>query len=235
MIIVYRKSDLACVGSVPEGMTIDQEIELNVIPNFGGLKSEYGIFETEKILFHLELIGNVITIVEDVPVPIVPKLSEIEILRSDISQQNVELISQITNLQKQLNILPPITDPISLQDYQINKIYELTLACNRHILNGFYSSCRGIEEFYSCSQLDQNNIKGYIALLGVKPDLDNIIWKSASETLCTPFTAGQMIQLGSDMMHHVQDNIYKFELLRNQVMECISIEYVGAITWENII
>jgi len=159
----------------------------------------------------------------------------IEQLQSQISQQNAELISQITNLQKQLNILPPITEPISLQDYQINKIYELTLACNQHILNGFYSSCRGIEEFYSCSQLDQDNIKGYIALLGVKPDLDNIIWKSASETLCTPFTAGQMIILGSDMMHHVQDNIYKFELLRNQVMECISIESVGAITWESII
>ena len=42
-----------------------------------------------------------------------------------------------------------------------------------------------------------------------------------------------MIILGSDMMHHVQDNIYKFELLRNQVMECMSIECVGAIIWES--
>ena len=155
-----------------------------------------------------------------------PEPSEIEQIRLDIRQSNEEL----TIIKQTFNLIPPILNPITLQDYQQNKIYELSVSCNQHILNGFYSSCRGIEEFYSCSQLDQENIKGYIAMLGVNPNI-SIIWKSANETLCTPFTSEQMIQLGGDMMVHVQENIYKFELLRNQVMECVTIEEVGVITW----
>ncbi len=48
MIVVYRKSDLACVGTVTNGMTFEQEIETNVIPNFGGVAEDYD-FTTEEI------------------------------------------------------------------------------------------------------------------------------------------------------------------------------------------
>lgn len=156
------------------------------------------------------------------------KPSEIELLQQD----NNELKNQLTDLKKQLNILPPISNPVTLEDYKINKIYELSVNCNQHILNGFYSDCRGETAFYSFSELDQTNIMGYISMLNSDPTIP-IIWKSAMETLCTPFTKEQMIQLAKDGLIHKQENIYKFELLRNQVIDLTTdtIEKVEEIVW----
>ena len=72
--IIYRKSDLLCVGVVPSGMTIEQEIELNVIPNFGGSNEDYATIETTETNFHLERVGDIVTIVKNVvaPPPIAP-------------------------------------------------------------------------------------------------------------------------------------------------------------------
>lgn len=63
--IIYRKNDLQCVGTVPENMGVSQEIELNVIPNFGGAEEDYEVFETDKDNFHLKKIDGVITPVEN--------------------------------------------------------------------------------------------------------------------------------------------------------------------------
>jgi len=214
--------------------------------NFGNYENVFVVDDTsdlgQRILenspyfdFVLDSIGNlidIVPIVKPLETPLPP--SEIEMLRLEQTQQNEDLISQITDLQKQLNILPPITNPISLQDYQQNKIYELKINCNQHILSGFYSSYRGENSFYSFSELDQTNIMGYISMLNSDPTIP-IIWKSADETLCTPFTVEQMIKLAKDGLIHKQENIYKFELLRNKVMDTNSIEGVELITWENII
>jgi len=70
--IIYRKSDLLCVGVVPSGMTIEQEIELNVIPNFGGSSEDYATIETTETNFHLERIGDIVTIVKNVVTPAPP-------------------------------------------------------------------------------------------------------------------------------------------------------------------
>lgn len=65
MIIIYKKSNLSCVGTVIANMTIDQEVELNVIPNFGGTADDYDVIETSMSNFHLELIADVVTPVEN--------------------------------------------------------------------------------------------------------------------------------------------------------------------------
>lgn len=67
--IIYRKLDLQCVGSVAENMTIEQEIQLNVITNFGGNIEDYEVIETDKNNFHLELIDGVVTIIENIIPP----------------------------------------------------------------------------------------------------------------------------------------------------------------------
>jgi len=41
MQIVKRKIDLQCVGTVASNITAEQEILLNVIPNFGGTVNSY--------------------------------------------------------------------------------------------------------------------------------------------------------------------------------------------------
>lgn len=43
--IIKRKSDGAFVGTVVSGMTPQQEIEINVIPNFGGAQEDYEAVE----------------------------------------------------------------------------------------------------------------------------------------------------------------------------------------------
>jgi len=45
MLIVKCISDGKCVGTVTDGMTAEQEIELNVIPNFGGAVEDYEVVE----------------------------------------------------------------------------------------------------------------------------------------------------------------------------------------------
>lgn len=95
MIVIYRKSDLTCVGTVTEGMTIEQEIGLNVIPNFGGVAGDYETIETEETNFHLELISDVLTIVKNQPLPLdtQPK-SELEILQEKYDTLQVNLADQ---------------------------------------------------------------------------------------------------------------------------------------------
>ena len=159
--------------------------------------------------------------------------SEIEILRQEQMESNTKIATELTSVKKTLSILPPVTNPTTLQDYQQNKIYQLKTECNQTIIDGFYSDCRGVTELYSCSQLDQDNIRGYIAMLGVNPNI-NIMWKSANENICTPFTSEQIIELGGDMINHIQEYIYQFELLRNKVLECGDIGSVGEIKWESI-
>lgn len=198
--------DMNIFGYIP---TTEQE--------FNGDPTEY-IVDVENIKVVRRNIDEIIAEIENKN-PMIKKVNDLQVENNQFKQL--------------LNLVPPILNPTTLEDYKKNKVFELSLSCNEHILNGFYSDCRGIEEFYSCSQLDQQNVNGYIAMLGANPELNNILWKSANETLCTPFTSEQMIKLGSDMMNHVQENIYRFELLRNQVMDLItdSIDKVVEIVW----
>jgi len=206
--------------------------------NFGNYENVFVVDDSselgQKILinqpyfdFVLDNDGNLIDIIPIERPPQQPQpLSEIETLRLEQVQTKSELIT----IKQTFNLIPPIENTITLEDYQKNKIYELNTLCNQTILNGFYSTCRGTEEFYSFSDLDQTNIMGYISMLNSDPTIQ-IIWKSANETLCTLYTREQMIQLAKDGLIHKQQHIYRFEVLRNQVMECVSIEEISEIVW----
>jgi len=93
MIVVYRKLDLLCVGTVIKEMTFEQEIELNVIPNFGGTVGDYNYIETEETLFHLELIDGIVSTISDIPIPEIIQPTPIEQLQSQITKSNADLIS----------------------------------------------------------------------------------------------------------------------------------------------
>lgn len=100
--IVYRKSDLTMVGTVCPNMTIDQEIDLNVIPNFSGTFEDYDVIETGKTNFHLENINGVVTVVKNpdpTPVPLPPTNEEV------LSQTVANLTLQNADLQNQLQTL----------------------------------------------------------------------------------------------------------------------------------
>ena len=181
--------------------------------------------------FVLDSNNNLIDVVpiEKPPEPIKP-LSEIETLRLEQVQTKSELIT----IKQTFNLIPPIENTITLEDYQQNKIYELNVACEQEILAGFYSSCRGTQEFFTNSRDDQNRVISQATLATLNPSYAPE-WKSASETICTPFTMEQIVQLATEGATFMTERIKMFETLRNQVVACETIECVGEIVWENYV
>ncbi len=66
MIRIYRKDDLEIVGSCVSGMSAEDEIRLNVIPNFGGAITDYEAIWTDKQSFHLEIKDGNVVVIEDI-------------------------------------------------------------------------------------------------------------------------------------------------------------------------
>lgn len=95
--VIYRKSDLVCVGTLCSNMTIEQEIELNVIPNFGGNKEDYDSIEVNKINFYLskDKNGNVIALDN----LILPSIAE------PIDKEKVAMAEAIIDLEARLSAL----------------------------------------------------------------------------------------------------------------------------------
>lgn len=78
--IIYHKSDLQCVGTVALNMGVEQEIALNVIPNFGGATEDYATIETDLRYFRLETINGEVVAVEDTHAPVTPEPTEADYL-----------------------------------------------------------------------------------------------------------------------------------------------------------
>ena len=90
--IIYRKSDLVCVGTVAPNMTIEQEITLNVLPNFSGTVKDYAVIETSFQNFHLESVNGVVVAVEnDLPVATEPVDEEKVWMAEALIQQDAEI------------------------------------------------------------------------------------------------------------------------------------------------
>lgn len=78
MKIIYRLTDLKNVGTVAPNMTTEQEVELNVIPNFGGEADDYDVIETDLKYFELVRESGVVKVIEKIPEVIIPEPTEIE-------------------------------------------------------------------------------------------------------------------------------------------------------------
>ncbi|WP_207668617.1 hypothetical protein [Dehalobacter sp. 12DCB1] len=145
----------------------------------------------------------------------------------------VEYISpeqELIKIKKKLGEIPPITSPSTLLDYQTNKIFELSKACEEEILTGFYSTARGTSEWYTNSRDDQSNIIAQATLATLNPAIIPQ-WKSANESICTDFTLAQMTQLATDGAIFKTERIKTFETLKVAVLACTTIEEVEAISW----
>jgi len=70
---IVRKSDSKFCGTVPSNMTTEQEIILNVLPNFGGIIDDYEVQDIEPPILP----------------PVIPLKTEIELLQEQtLSIQN---------------------------------------------------------------------------------------------------------------------------------------------------
>ena len=136
----------------------------------------------------------------------------------------------IVNLQQLLNILPPVANPITLQDYQRNKIYELNTACNQTILDGFSSSCTGTEHEYKFDMEYQGNITQQGVMLTLDPTIAVVPWPTKDAGVI-PHSREQFIQLCKDAQDWKGTNIYRYFGMKAQVEACTEIADVGTFVW----
>jgi hypothetical protein len=152
----------------------------------------------------------------------------------------VNLEYENMSLKQQLGLLPPLMEPITLDDYKANKKYELSKACEAEILAGFYSAARGTREWFTNSERDQAYIKNQYDLARDFPGVYIPQWKSAAETVCTDFTFEQIRQLVLDGAAFLVERRHTYDVSSDQIdaitdsagMQA-AIEAVQAISWTN--
>lgn len=100
MKIIYKKSDLMCVGTVLDGLTVEKMIKLNVIPNFGGQISDYDSIQTDKDNIHLENINGVVAVVESHTTTPTPQPTQQETINAKLLKDNADMQIQLQSQQK---------------------------------------------------------------------------------------------------------------------------------------
>ena len=118
----------------------------------------------------------------------------------------------------------------TLQEYQQNKIIELNTLCNQTILNGFSSTCTGIEHQYKFDMEYQGNITQQGVMLTMDPTIETVMWPTSDAGVLS-HTREQFIQLCKDAQAWKATNIYRYFELKAQVEACTVIADVEAFVW----
>ncbi|AFM02390.1 hypothetical protein Desde_4129 [Desulfitobacterium dehalogenans ATCC 51507] len=139
-------------------------------------------------------------------------------------------LEELELLKKQLNLISPYQNPLSLEEHKANKAYEISKECEDEILSGFYSDARGEIEWYTNSRDDQNNLIGQATLATLNPSFIPQ-WKSATEYICTDFTMEQIIKLSTDGAVFKTERIKAFDMLKAQILSATTVEEVEVIEW----
>ncbi|WP_313798797.1 hypothetical protein [Cytobacillus sp.] len=103
MIVIFNKTNLQIVGTPANNETVEQAIEKDVIPNFGGKANEYDFIEVHYEYFKLEVMEGTVIAVEIEPPPLPePKPSELDLLRQEnqMLQASVMELSTIVATQE---------------------------------------------------------------------------------------------------------------------------------------
>lgn len=141
-----------------------------------------------------------------------------------------QLQTQLTTVQKNLSTIPPIDTPVTLQDYQTNKIYELNTACNQDILSGFTSEATGIAHQYKFNKDYQDNIAQDGMMLALDPTITSIDWPTKDAGVVT-HTRSQFIQLCKDAKVFKDNNMYRYFGLKAQVLATTTVDQVSVFSW----
>lgn len=133
-------------------------------------------------------------------------------------------------VQQYLNLVPPVENPIILDDYKQNKIYELNTACNQDILNGFTSSCTGVEHQYKFDMEYQGNFAQQGVMLSLDPTIETVPWPTNDEGV-VDHTRESFIQLCKEAQDWKSTNIYRYFGMKAQVMNCTLVDELNVIVW----
>ena len=142
----------------------------------------------------------------------------------ELLQQKVAINSKL------LNLTPPVAVPITLLDYQQNKIYELNVACNDAILGGFTSTATGVSHQYKFDMEYQANLNQELTMALADLSIATVNWPTKDAGVLV-HNRLQFIQLCKDSKTFKETNIYRYFGLKAQVMSSTTITQVSAFIW----
>lgn len=142
----------------------------------------------------------------------------------------IENLTEKKTVQQYLNLLPPVENPITLDDYKQNKIYEVNRDCNNFILSGFNSSCLGENHSYKFDMEYQSNFALTIGAVSVSPDILEIPWPTIDQGILV-HSQPQFIQLYLDGKAFMESNLYKYFGMKAQILVMTSLEEINNMVW----
>jgi len=118
----------------------------------------------------------------------------------------------------------------TLSEIQQRKILELNTGCNQDILNGFPSSCTGVEHQYNFDLEYQANMNQRATMFLLKPTMTETWWPTKDMGVLT-HTREQFVQLCEDADKIKDAKILRYFGMKAQVEACKEIADVEAIAW----
>lgn len=123
-----------------------------------------------------------------------------------------------------------------LEKVKQEKIKELDLKCEATILAGFmipedHEDPALAGNYYSFDLYDQLNFNLQVTYIDVVTPTEPIYWKTENKGIL-PHTIQQFMEVCKHAERHKRGNIEKYWALKEQVMNCQTVEEVEAITWE---
>ena len=123
-----------------------------------------------------------------------------------------------------------------LEKVKQDKIKELDLKCEANILEGFmipedHEDPALAGNYYSFDLYDQLNFNLQVTYIDVVTPTEPIYWKTENKGI-VPHTIQQFMEVCKFAEKHKRGNIEKYWTLKDQVLNCQTIEEVEAITWE---
>lgn len=185
---------------------------------------DYNVYENVEIVDVVVPLGKMI--VRD-QTTIDPVSKELTYVYEDIPISDSQ---KLLELQKSLNLLPPVINPVTLQDYKDNKIYEINVACNQTILGGFMSNCLGSIHQYKFDMEYQSNFAQQGVLVLMDASMENVMWPTKDMGVL-PHARESFIQLCKDAQDWKSNNIYRYFGLKAQIENCTDISQVETFAW----
>jgi len=121
--------------------------------------------------------------------------------------------------------------PPSLSEIQQQKIIELNTACNQDILNGFSSSCTGVEHQYNFDLEYQANMNQRATMFLLKPTMVETWWPTKDKGVIT-HSREQFVQLCEDAERIKGEKIFRYFEMKAQILApTTTAEQVEAFAW----
>lgn len=141
-------------------------------------------------------------------------------------QEKNNLISLLAN--REGLVYSDITDEYILNHHKNLKISILSDICDETITNGFTAS-NGHK--YRTNRDDQINMIGKKIQLQDDPTITTVMWKTEDAGYIA-HTREEWLQVYKEAHQHKEQNLFKYNTLKQQVMNAATHEEIVAITWE---